>query len=45
MRQIKNNEILMKKAFDFYLRLIDFDTIVYNKDIQSGFENETFPWA
>jgi len=42
MRQIKNNENFMKKAFDFYLRLIDFDTLVFNKNIQIGFENEVF---
>jgi len=28
MRQFKNNECIMKKAFDFYMRLIDCETVV-----------------
>ena len=39
MRQIKNNEGIMNKAFDFYMRLIDFDTVVSSKDLFAGIEN------
>lgn len=28
IRQIKNNENFMRKAFDFYMRLIDYETVV-----------------
>lgn len=37
LRQIKNNELIMKKAFDYYMRLLDFDTICLNEQIQ-GFD-------
>jgi len=39
IRQVKNNEGIMKKAFDFYMRLIDFDTIVNNKNLHAGLES------
>jgi len=42
MRQIKNNDMIIKKAFDYYLRLIDFDTIIINKDMPKGYENQEF---
>jgi len=38
MRQIKNSEGIMKKAFDHYIKLIDFDTLSLNKDIQKGYD-------
>lgn len=43
VRAVKNNEGIMKKAFDFYMRLIDFDTVVNSKNMLAGVKDLYVP--